>query len=393
MKRPVSRPVIAVGSGDPVWRGAGQWMDGAHPVAVPAALGFDDAAPASHKRGRPGAMTITPPGSGAEPTLWPYTEIRSLPGQARAGFGVLTRVRDDATRLIVDDDVLALIRTRAKRLHRAPKVRGRWTLAALGLAAVASVALMITVLVPTLADALADYLPPEGEAALGAATLGQIRTALDERGLGLPLPVCDAPEGAAALAAMTTLLTDVADLPAPLTVTVLDHPMINAFALPGGQVVLFAGLIDAAAAPDEVAAVLAHEIGHVAARDPTRIALRSAGSIGVLGLMFGDFAGGALVLLLTEQIIRADYTQAAEAAADAYATDLMVAARVPPSALANFFGRLAQDRNEAPAILAHFLSHPELDDRIGAARAVPAPDDMRASLSDADWIALQAICD
>lgn len=66
--------------------------------------------------------------------------------------------------------------------------------------------------------------------------------------------------------------------------------------MPGGLIILFRGLIDAAESSDEVAAVYAHELGHVVARDPTRIALRSAGSIGVLGLLLGDFAGGAVVL-------------------------------------------------------------------------------------------------
>jgi Zn-dependent protease with chaperone function len=64
-----------------------------------------------------------------------------------------------------------------------------------------------------------------------------------------------------------------------------------------GYVVFFRGLIDTTECPEELATVFAHEIGHVEARDPTRIALRSAGSIDVLGLLFGG-RGGALVLLL-----------------------------------------------------------------------------------------------
>ncbi len=387
MRRPAPRPVIAVGTADPVWQGRGLWLDGVNPVARPVTLSFRDGATDAAPTGD---LLIYAPGD--DPVHWPFAEVRALPGQASPEGAVLGLASaDDPARLIVGDADLALIATRARRLNRAPTVRGRWKLAALGLAAAASVALMIGVLVPTLADALADYLPPEGEAALGEATLGQIRAALDETGLGLPLRVCDNPAGRAALDALTARLTLAADLPAPLTVTVLDHPMVNAFALPGGNVVLFRGLIDAAVAPEEVAAVLAHEIGHVAARDPTRIALRSAGSIGVLGLMFGDFAGGALVLLLTEQIIRADYTQEAEAAADAYGAALLTSADMAPSALADFFARMAEG-GEPPAILAHFLSHPALEDRIGTARALPGPAAPTPALDAVDWAALQAIC-
>lgn len=400
MKRPVSRPVISVGSGDPVWTGHGVWLDGAHPIARPVTMGFDDTARNVDRQTgqlyKPGALILRP--AGADAISWPYHDIRTLPGQARTEGAVLGLASGDSgagapARLIVGAHDLGFIRIRAKKLRRAPTVRGGWKLAILGAAAIASVALMVTVLVPTLADALADYLPPEGEAALGEATLGQIRAALDETGLGLPLPLCEAPDGIAALDTLATRLTDQAALTAPLTVTVLDHAMVNAFALPGGNVVLFRGLIDAAEAPEEVAAVLAHEIGHVAARDPITIALRSAGSIGVLGLLFGDFAGGALVLFLAEQIVRADYTRQAEAAADAYGLALLTRADIAPDAMATFFERLAARGGQPPAILSHFLAHPELEGRIDAARLTSGPDVARPVLEAPAWAALQSICD
>ena len=81
----------------------------------------------------------------------------------------------------------------------------------------------------------------------------------------------------------------------------------------------FRGLIDATECPEELAAVFAHEIGHVEARDPTRIALRSAGSIDVLGLLFGraQWRTGAVG---GERIIKGDDTKDAEADAVASAS-------------------------------------------------------------------------
>jgi beta-barrel assembly-enhancing protease len=181
-------------------------------------------------------------------------------------------------------------------------------------------------------------------------------------------------------------------LPIALTVTVLDHGMVNAFALPGGQIVIFRGLIDEAQSAEELAAVVAHEIGHVAARDPTRIALRSAGSIGILGLLFGDFAGGTAVLFLTEQLIQADYTREAEAAADSYAHQLLLAADLPPAALASLFERLDMQDPQLP-MLQHFMSHPELGNRIEAARAAtPAGREFAPLLSARQWADLQSVC-
>ncbi len=254
-------------------------------------------------------------------------------------------------------------------------------------------ALIIFVLVPVIADQLAEYLPPEGERALGDATFEQIRAALGDKDF-LPVGICERASGVTALAGMTARLEAQTDLPYPLAVNVLDHGLVNAFALPGGRVVLFRGLIDAADGPDEVAAVLAHEIGHVAARDPARGALRSAGSIGVLGLLLGDFAGGAVVLFLVERLIDANYSRDAEAAADQFAFELLVDAGVQPAALATFFERLQKVQGESVGILAHFESHPELGDRIAAARSgnTGSAAFERASLDDRDWSNLRRIC-
>ncbi len=78
-------------------------------------------------------------------------------------------------------------------------------------------------------------------------------------------------------------------------------------------------------------------------RDPTRDALRSAGSLGVLGLLFGDFAGGTVALFIANQLINASYSQAAEARADDYAHGLLAQANISPAALGTFFERLHKE--------------------------------------------------
>lgn len=372
------RTIITVGSRPAPFASEGTYFDGIHPVEHRVKVTFDEAA----------AALVLAPADGAQIT-WPFKDLRRLPDQAGSFDHVLALAPwDDPARLLLPARDLRILRTRAAGLQRRRPTRRRGRLAILGLAAIASVGLMLAVLIPLLADRLADILPPEGEVALGEATLDRVRSALDDTGLG-PLPICEGAAGQAALAALEARLVS----ETPVRLQVLDHPMVNAFALPGGLVVLFRGLLDAAESPEEVAAVLAHEIGHVAARDPTRIALRSAGSIGVLGLLFGDFAGGAMVLFLTERIISADYTQAAEAAADAHAHALLIGADLSPEALANLFERLLSDVGEAPEIVQHFLAHPSMADRIAAARAaVPDGFQARPALSSEDWAALQDIC-
>lgn len=326
---------------------------------------------------------------------WRLDDLRS-PRDLAPGAGlVLTSVAEPLSRLyLLDDDMVRSLRDRAPYLHRPPPVRGLRRVAIWGVGAISSVALILFVLVPILANQLATILPARGERALGDATLEQVRAALDEGGIG-GLSICDDPGGVAALDAIRTRIIGNLALPYDLTVTVLDDDLVNAFALPGGHIVFFRGLIDAASSPDEVAAVFAHELGHVVARDPVRIALRSAGSIGVLGLLFGDFAGGAVVLLLTERLIQAAYTREAEAAADLFAHTALIDAGIRPDALADLFGTLADEGGDVPGLVQHFLSHPALGDRIAGARAAAEAADtaFTPALDTADWAALQRICD
>lgn len=321
--------------------------------------------------------------------FWPIKDIRRLPDQAgKKGF-VLRLATDPLARLYLTDTALLghLPHARRASLHK-----GRGKLLFWAAAAIVAVAVQITVLVPLLADRLALYIPPSGERALGAATLQQIRQALDETGLQ-PLPLCENPNGIAALDQIAQALDSDGSGIGDVTVFVLDHPMVNAFALPGGYVVLFSGLIDEAASADEIAAVFAHEIGHVASRDPTRHALRSAGSIGVLGLLFGDFAGGAAVLMLAEQLISAKYSRAAETAADQFGYDMLEQAGVSPAAMGAMFERLRDENGDEDAVLAHFLSHPTLSKRIEDAQSAASTDkEYTPILSDPAWRALQDIC-
>jgi len=357
----------------------GTYFDGDHAVGQPVTLSLT---------GDTTVLVMTD--DTGETVSWPIADIRQVQDHAGARDSVLRRRDDPVARLYVPD-MNDLPRWPHIDKSAPPKGRGRLAMWAGG--AVAAVALQIGVLIPLMADQLANIIPARAERALGEATFKQIRDALGNDALG-PLSVCEGTEGQAALAAMEDAFAPSMPDGTEVSVYVLNHPMINAFALPGGNVVFFRGLIDAAETPEEVAAVFAHELGHVVSRDPTRHALRSAGSIGVLGLLFGDFAGGAVVLFLTERLIDAHYSQAAEAAADTFAYDLLENARVSPAALGDMFERLRAEHGDQSGVVAHFLTHPTLSDRIDAARAAePGVVTWDPIITNAQWADLQAICD
>lgn len=381
----MSSTVIRVGGQAPVFTSFADFLDGISAQVRRAEIRIEESASGP-------VLVIMPPESA--PQRWPLADIRRLPDQAGGDILVLSVLGNAVARLLVSDrEARAIITARCPKLTKRQPVAHRARLLGWAVGAVASVALIIFVLVPRLADQLATFLPPAGEKALGDATFEQIRTALGNSNFQ-PVRVCDSRAGTAALDRMRMRLQDQVDLPYPLALNVLDHEMVNAFALPGGRVVLFRGLIDKARSPDEVAAVLAHEIGHVVNRDPARGALRSAGSIGVLGLIFGDFAGGTAVLFLVNRLIDANYSQQAEAKADAFAHATLMAAKIPPSAMATMFKRLLAKGGEPSGIVAHFQAHPKMGDRIAAAQAADTLPKSEAipALTPADWTALQNIC-
>ncbi|MEL6916080.1 MAG: M48 family metallopeptidase [Pseudomonadota bacterium] len=375
--------VIRIGARHEAYEGKGLFFDGQTAAARKATLRIDEGE---------AALSITLPDA-ETPRLWPLREIRQVRDQAGGDMMVLRPRLQTTERLVLTaPEDQRILRARAPELTRRPPVEGKRRLALWGTGAVAAVAAMIFLLIPFLADNLAGLLPPAGKRALGETVLEDVRVAFNQTGLD-PLPLCESPDGTAALDAMGARLFPDPVTEAELTVHVLDHEMVNAFALPGGIVVLMRGLLEAAESADEVAAVYAHEVGHVVARDPSRIALRTVGSTGVLGLLLGDFAGGAAVLFLTNRLIQADYTQEAEAAADAFATRALIAADVAPDALADFFERLRDEYGEAPGVVQYFLSHPSFEDRIAAARAAREDRAFVPVLSEEAWAALESICE
>ena len=103
---------------------------------------------------------------------------------------------------------------------------------------------------------------------------------------------CRGAAGQAALDDLARRLSAAADLEKPVRVRVINWRVVNAFAVPGGQIGVLRGLIEHAQSGDEVAGVLAHEIGHVAHRHPTVGMLRQLGVAATVQLLLGGSGTG-----------------------------------------------------------------------------------------------------
>lgn len=153
---------------------------------------------------------------------------------------------------------------------------------------------------------------------------------------------------------------------------------VNAFALPGGYVVINSGLIIKAETPEELLGVVAHEISHVTEQHGLRNIIGSAGIYLTINAMLGDMTGLlALIADAAPFLINQSYSRGFETEADEKGVSLLQAADINPEGLASFFEKLkaeeekrlkemAGDDNQdlAKATLSMISTHPATEDRI-----------------------------
>jgi len=161
-----------------------------------------------------------------------------------------------------------------------------------------------------------------------------------------------------------------------------EDPQVNAFALPGGQVVVYSGLLRDAESAEEVAGVLAHEISHVELRHTLRNLIHSLGWRAVLGAALGDLSGGVWADMAHE-LGRLSYGRDMEREADMASLQLLRRSGVPATDILRFFERMARKGTSPPALLS---THPSGLERMtllreAIARAGPYP----SQSLDIDW--------
>jgi Zn-dependent protease with chaperone function len=315
---------------------------------------------------------------------WPYADIRRVDSPAGIlRIGCLSAA--PLARLEIRDSAATVeLVARCGQIDEHQMDRGAVArIVGWSLAAAASIIAVVVYAVPFAADRLTPLVPQAMERHLGDAAELQLRTIFGNK-------VCKGAAGQAAFAKLVDALRGPAGLDATVASQVLDTPIPNAFALPGGRFYLLSGLLAKARDPDEIAGVLAHELGHLKHRDNLREVIHNGGSSFLIGLLFGDITGAGAMIFASRTVVSASYSREAEHDADSFAIDVMHKLGRPTRPMGELMFRVTgKEGDKRPSILA---SHPLSEDRLERMRAEDLPPSGPPLLSADEWDALKGIC-
>lgn len=309
---------------------------------------------------------------------WPYDDLRAVDG-GKSALRLKCLSSLPLARLeLFDPTAQAQISARARFLGIDHGRGHTGRIIAWSFAAIVSILLVVTYGVPLVAERLTPLVPLSFERHLGAMADNQVRVIFRSR-------TCTNTSGQVAFSKLVEKLSQASHLYVPLQTEVLASPIANAFALPGGKIYLLNGLLQKAQNVDELAGVIAHEMGHISHRDNTRMMIQRGGVSFLIGLLWGDITGSTAVIFATRTLFEESYSREAEQAADAFAIETMHALGRSPAPMGELLIRITGAE-------ANLASHPLTEDRRALMRREDRPATGPEILSENDWQALKAIC-
>jgi predicted Zn-dependent protease len=269
----------------------------------------------------------------------------------------LTHGKQHAARLVIEDSSLYTLLKRRLPKNQTPRISIAIDIPSLLAWSAAAAVLLwgLYMFAPIFTSYVAKNLPPSWEEEIGKRTV-QVLT-YDKQ-------VCDSPKCDQALKAITDRLSP--SLPEDLnySVQIVRDGEMNAFAAPGGRIIVFSGLIEKAGTPEELAAVIAHELGHVVERHPIQGFVHALGFGLLAGFIMGD-GGSVSAAAISNGLLQLHYSRELEERADRLAIEYLQRANIGTHGLVAFFERL-QKKNPANdnRIFDYISTHPSTADRI-----------------------------
>lgn len=317
-------------------------------------------------------------------SVWSYADIRRA--DSPSGTLRLTCLTASALARLEIRDAAVAAELISRCTHLDENFPGRHGIARIvgwSLAAVASIVVVVLFGAPLAADRLTPLVPQVFERRMGDVAEGQVRALFGGK-------ICDNASGQAAFTKLVNTLREAAGLDTSVQSAVLATPIPNAFALPGGKVYLLSGLLAKAENADEIAGILAHELGHLRHRDGTRNLIYSGGTSFLIGLLFGDITGSGALIFASRSLVTASYSREAEQNADTFSIDVMHKLGRSPKPTGELLFRVTgKEGDKGLTILA---SHPMTEDRLMRMRDEDQAPRGPPLLTPPEWASLKAIC-
>lgn len=337
----------------------------------------------------PGGLEILLADTGTR-VWWPYAGLRQTQG-FYAGEPVRLERGGEALQ-VADVAFLVALRAQApatrRRLHDPARRRFRvhLVLVAAVVTVVAAAALYQWGL-PALARVAAARVPVSWEERLGRAVMDQLAPAARR---------CVDPERQRRLdAIVATLLRPRPDQPYTFRIAVLDTPTVNAFAAPGGHIVVYRGLLERTGSAEELAGVLAHEVQHVLHRHATQAIFRQASAGLLMAALVGDVSGlMAFGLEGARALADLGHSRTAEDEADRDGMRMLQAAALDSAGMIAFYEGMQTQAADAPGVMRYLSTHPAVGDRVARLRALKgkAAEAPVKLLPAYDWSDIRRIC-
>lgn len=172
-----------------------------------------------------------------------------------------------------------------------------------------------------------------------------------------------------------------------IKVYVFRDEQVNAFALPGGSIVVNSALISFCDSPDMLAGVIAHEIGHI---QNGHISKRMAKEVGLsILMMFGGDNMGLLKELL-RSVTSGKFDRSQESEADQSAVYYLDKTNINPAPLADFFEKMGKTYGNMPGMLEWVSTHPNAKERTSMVRKLAKKKTYRPALPVGEWTYLHS---
>ncbi len=324
---------------------------------------------------------------------WPYEEIRQTQGFYSGEQVRLERGGEFSEALLVSDisfltQLHQIAPELATRFHKPAHRRRRARLVLIAaLASMGVLAVLYLWGIPALAAFVASRVPVSWEERLGRSIVTH---------LVLPAMRCTDKTRTRVIDEIITVLT--APLPtSPFTIRVIvvNDSTINAFAVPGGYIVLYRGLLEKTQTAEELAGVLAHELQHIFKHHVTQALIQHVSTGLLLAAITGDTSRATAYGLESARLLGIlRYSRQSEEEADAAGMRMLLESGIDPKGMIAFYELLTKSTSETSSILKYLSTHPSTGDRIKNLKSLVEQSQPKSVklLKGYDWSNIKKIC-